>query len=98
MSVLMTMRVQGDPKRLEAEDPTVLKSIVDRAREFGVVSHRFYGTDDEILVVDEWPDEGAFQKFFAASPEIADVMERAGVTAEPQIRFYRELDTSDAMG
>lgn len=98
MSVLMTMRVTGDPERLEAEDPEVLRSIAERARSFGVVRHRFFGSEDEILVVDEWPDEGAFRKFFEGTPEIAGVMERAGVTAQPEIRFYRRLDTSDAIG
>ena len=68
MSVLMTLRVSGDPKAVEATDPDVLKTIIDRAKEYGVISHHFYGTDNEILVVDEWPDEASFQKFFDVQP------------------------------
>src|ERR1044072_3634690 len=78
VSVLMTLRVSGDPKAVEATDPAVLQTITDRAKEDGVISHHFYGTDDEIFVVDEWPDEGSFQRFFEASPDIGELMQRAG--------------------
>jgi quinol monooxygenase YgiN len=98
MSVLMTLRVSGNPKAIEAIDPAFLKNIADRGREYGVIRHRFYGTDDEVLVVDEWPDEESFRRFFDASPEIKDVMAEAGVTTEPTIEFWRELDTDDAVG
>ena len=46
MSVLMTMRVSGDPKAVEATPPEVMQTIIDRAKEHGVISHHFYGTDD----------------------------------------------------
>lgn len=98
MSVLMTMRVSGDPKGVEATDPDVLNKIVARAREYGVIRHRFYGSDDEVLVVDEWPDEASFQRFFDASPEIKDVMDRAGVMSAPAVEFWRPLDVDDAIG
>ena len=98
MSVLMTLRVGGDPKRLEefaAEEGSPLKMIRDRSLEHGCTSHRFYGTDDEIMVVDEWADEASFRGFFDASPEIKDVMGAAGVTAQPEIKIWRKLDTRD---
>jgi hypothetical protein len=98
MSVLMTLRVSGNPKGVEAFDPAVLKTIADRAVEHGVLRHRFYGTDDEVLVVDEWPDEASFRAFFDASPEIKDLMDEAGVISEPTVEFWRELDTDDAIG
>ena len=97
MSVLMTLRVSGDPKAVETTAPDVMQTVVDRAKEHGLISHHFYGADDEILVVDEWPDEQSFQKFFDASPEIADIMERAGA-GKPEISFYRHLDTHDDVG
>ena len=96
--MLMTLRVSGNPKGVEAFDPAVLKTIADRAVEHGVLRHRFYGTDDEVLVVDEWPDEASFRAFFDASPEIKDLMDEAGVTSEPTVEFWRELDTDDAIG
>jgi quinol monooxygenase YgiN len=97
MSVLMTLRVSGDPKEVEATDPDVLKTIIARAKEHGVISHHFYGSDNEILVVDEWPDEASFQKFFEASPDVEELMQRAA-TGEPAISFWHHLDTNDDVG
>jgi heme-degrading monooxygenase HmoA len=56
----------------------VLKSVSARSREFGAIHHTFYGSDTEVLVIDEWPDEASFQAFFDASPEIKAVMDSAG--------------------
>ena len=56
------------------------------------------GPRRKVLVVDEWPSAEAFQAFFDASPEIRGVMERAGVTSQPEIVFWRKLDTNDDVG
>ncbi|MDX6327600.1 MAG: hypothetical protein QOK15_3954 [Nocardioidaceae bacterium] len=98
MTVLMTLRVHANTKSVENEDKDLLRSIVEKGKQHGVISHRFYGTDDEILVVDEWPDEESFQRFYADAPEIGGMMERAGVTAAPEITFWRHLDTGDDVG
>ena len=102
MSVVMTLRVVGDgtaTEKLAAEDPTLFTNIVDRARDLGVISHRFYASDNEILVVDEWPSPEAFQHFFDENaPEIQKIMKTAGVTSEPEITFWRKLDTGDDVG
>jgi len=97
MSVLMTLRVSGDPKAVEATDQELMRTIADRGREYGVIRHRFYGSDDEVLVVDEWPDEKSFQAFYEASPDIKTIMDNAGVTAAPTIEFWRPLDVDDAI-
>jgi quinol monooxygenase YgiN len=101
MSVLMTLRVSGEPKKLEAfasANSGAFQATAERAKQYGVIRHRFYGNDSEILVVDEWPDEESFHAFFQASPEIAGYMEAAGVTSEPAITFYRSMDTRDEIG
>jgi hypothetical protein len=101
MSVLMTLRVKGDPAKLEqmvADDPAALSAISSRGKDYGATYHRFYATDDEIMVIDIWPDADSFQRFFAASPEIGDVMQAAGVTSEPEIAFWRKLETNDDIG
>jgi quinol monooxygenase YgiN len=98
MSVLMTLRVAGDPKKLEefaANGDTPIPTLRDRAVDKGCLSHHFYGTDDEIMVVDEWRDEASFRAFFDGSPEIKDVMGSAGVTAQPEIQIWRKLETGD---
>jgi quinol monooxygenase YgiN len=99
MSVLMTLRVAGDPKRLEefaAEQAEMMQTILDRARSGGCLSHYFYGSDDgQILVVDEWESAEAFQRFFDSSPEVPQVMAGAGATGDPEVTFWRKLDTND---
>lgn len=98
MSVLMTMRVNADAAKLEQEDQAMMQGIVARARQHGCISHHFYGSENEVLAVDEWPDEESFHRFFEASPEIAGVMERAGATATPEVTFWHRLDMRDDVG
>jgi len=97
MSVLMTLRVSGDPKAIEATPPEVLQSVVDRAKSMGATMHHFYGTEKELLVIDEWPDEATFQQFFESTPEVKDIMDRAGA-GQPEITFWHHLDVEDDIG
>lgn len=103
MSVLMTFRIKGDPTLLEkhtAEDPDAVGAIAEMAKEHGLIAHRFYGSDDgHIMVLDEWPDAESFQRFFEANHEqIEPLMAAAGATGEPEVTFWRELDTHDKVG
>lgn len=100
MTVLMTATIDVDAKKLEEvarQDQESLRRISQRAKEYGLIAHRFYGNDTGTLVVDLWPDEASFQKFYAASPDIAEVMAKAGATSAPQITFYRPLAVDDAV-
>ena len=97
MSVLMTLRVRANPRSVEAEDKSLMMSLVERAKDHGIISHHIYGTDDEVLVIDEWPDEASFQAFFAASPEIPGIIGRAGGEA-PDVTLWRHLDVGDDIG
>lgn len=97
MSVLMVLRVSGDPKGVEGTDPEVLKTVVARGESMGALKHRFFTNGSEVMVVDEWTDEASFQAFFDASPEIGKVMASAGVTSEPTIEFWRRMEVDDAL-
>jgi hypothetical protein len=103
MSVIMTLQLQGDPQKLEelaAQNPDRMRAIADQAKEHGLIAHRFYGSDDgRVMVIDEWPDPGSFQSFFEqARPEIDPLLQQAGVTSEPQVTFWRKLETHDEVG
>ena len=103
MSVIMTLQAKGDPgalERLAGENPDAARAIAERAKDSGLIAHRFYGSDDgRIMVVDEWPDAESFQSFFAAEREsIEPMMQAAGVTGEPEITFWRKLETHDEVG
>ena len=101
MSVIMTMRVKGDPNKLEqyAADGK-LREIADEAEKHGVIAHRFYGSDDgQIIVIDEWPDPQSFQAFFEEQQDrIQPLMQEVGVSGEPEITFWRKLETRDEIG
>ena len=103
MSVIMTMQLRGDPDRLEAfaaENAESMQAIADKAKEHGLIAHRFYGSDDgQIMVADEWPDPESFQRFFTEmGPQIGPMMEAVGVTEEPRPVFWRKLETGEDVG
>jgi hypothetical protein len=98
MAILMTFKVPADSDKLvqySKDNPDVLPNIVEKAKTHGLISHKFFASGSDVMVVDEWPDEDSFQAFFAASPEIQDVMAAAGVSAPPEITFWTKLDTGD---
>jgi hypothetical protein len=82
---------------VEATDSELLQDLRDRAMTLGATQHHFYGSDNEVFVVDEWPDEATFQKFFESTPEIKDMMDRAGA-GHPEISFWHHLDVNDDIG
>jgi hypothetical protein len=101
MSVIMTMWIQGDPgelERLAGENPDAIRSISKRAEGHGLLAHRFYGSEGQIMVVDEWPDAESFQRFFEQErPRIESLMQEVA-TGEPEIVFWTKLETGDEVG
>jgi hypothetical protein len=98
MSVFMILRVQGDPNTFEryaSDNAEMLGRIADAGKAAGATRHAFAGGDGEILVIDEWPDEGSFRNFFESQVEIPRLMQEGGVTGAPEISFYRKLNTPD---
>src|ERR1700712_1122820 len=102
MSVLMTLRASADPKVLEqyaAQNPDKMQAIIELARKHGMIAHRLYGLGEErIMVVDEWSSEEAFNDFFAEADDVREMMGAVGMIGEPEVTFWRDLDTKDAVG
>jgi quinol monooxygenase YgiN len=102
MSVIMTMIVPGDPARMEefaAANPEKMAAIRDHAVEHGLIAHRFYGSGDQIMVIDEWPDEQSFRDFFGhMASEIGPMMQEVGITSEPQPVFWHKIESQDEYG
>jgi len=101
MAVLMTLRIAGDPNRIEqalTSDPERLKAVAERAKGKGALHHAFYANADGsgAVVVDEWETVEGFQQFFGESQEIGQMMSEAGVTSQPTPTFWHKLDTPDA--
>lgn len=103
MSVIVTLRANGDPSKLEefaANDQERMRSIAQSAQGHGLIAHRFYGSNDgQIMVVDEWPDAESFQSFFEQERQrIQPMMDHAGISSEPEVIFWRSLETHDHVG
>src|SRR3954452_16595341 len=85
MSVIMALRLKGDPAQFEgyASDHPEMADIKDDAVTRGMSAHRFFGSSDgnEIIIVDEWPDAESFQGFYSANEQrIGEMMGGAGVS------------------
>jgi uncharacterized protein (DUF1330 family) len=94
----MILRVQGDPKTLEQyanANADMMLRISGAGKAAGATRHAFAGGDGEILVIDEWPDEKSFRKFFDSQTEIPRLMQEGGAQGAPEISFYRKLDMPD---
>ena len=101
MSVIMTLRVEGDPGKLErlaGENQDMIRGISARAKENGLIAHRFYGSEGQIMVVDEWPDAESFHRFFESEQATIGSMMEQVATGEPEITFWRKLETGDDLG
>jgi hypothetical protein len=101
MSVFMTMIVKGDPSGLEryaAENVDAMAAVRDHAVEHGLIAHRFFGGDGQIIVIDEWPDAESFHRFFDAEAATIGPMMAAVGAGEPEITFWRKLETGDEVG
>lgn len=104
MSVIMVMQAAGDPKAVEqfaSDNPEKNQRILEAAKRHGLIAHRFYGSEDggSVMVLDEWPDRQSMESFFREQEsEIGPMFEAAGVTAQIEPTFWRELDTQDAYG
>ncbi len=102
MSVIVTLWAKGDPRKLEqhaSENRDAMRSIIQSAEEHGVIAHRFYGNEGQIMVIDEWPDAQSFQTFFEQTRDrIGPLMQAAGIQDEPSISVWEKLDTGDDYG
>ena len=100
MTVLMTLRVAANAQKLTAHakaNQDELLAILEKAKGHGVISHKFYGSTEEVLVVDEWPDEASFHAFFGDSPEIQNMLAASEARSEPVVTFWTKLDTGDEL-
>jgi hypothetical protein len=102
MSVIVMLRVSGDPAAFEqhaAANAAAIERIMASAKSNGVIAHRWLGREGEFLAVDEWPDAESFHAFFGqAQADIAPVMQAAGVSSPPEVTVWRTLDIDDVVG
>ena len=98
MSVIMMMRAKADPAALESWANTNadrITRIADSGREAGCIHHMFAAGNGEIVVIDEWPDEASFKRFFDTQEDILNVMKAAKVESEPEFTYLRKMSMPD---
>jgi quinol monooxygenase YgiN len=103
MSVIVMLQLDADPAKMEefaAANKDKMSGIVGRAKDRGLIAHRFFGDDaGHVIVLDEWPDAESFQSFFSESEsEIGPMLQEVGVSNQPQPQFLRALETHDKHG
>ena len=102
MSVMVTVLTKGDPKQVEeyaSANSEAMQEIVASAQSHGLIAHRFYGTEGQVLVIDEWPDGDSFHAFFEEnSGRIGPIMEAAGAQGPPEVNVWDKLETGDDIG
>jgi hypothetical protein len=102
MSVIVTVLTKGDPKQVEeyaSANSDSMQAIVESAKGHGLLAHRFYGADGQVLVIDEWPDGESFNTFFEEnSDKIGPIMQAAGAQGPPEITIWNKLETNDDVG
>jgi heme-degrading monooxygenase HmoA len=99
MSIIMVLRVSGDPAAFEQyvkANPELVTRIAQEGRARGAAHHMFAAGDGEIVVIDEWDSADNFQAFFNSQTEIPELMRAGGATGAPEVTFYRRMDTPDA--
>ncbi len=102
MSVYVTMRVSVDPAAFEKQataQADAIGRIMAVAQSNGLIAHRWFRGDGEIMAVDEWPAAENFQAFVAAAEsEIGPLMAAAGVTSPPDVKVWGAVDIDDVFG
>ncbi len=96
--VMLRARVEGDPKELQeryTSDPDVA-ALVQGGLPEGVLRHRTFATDGEIVVVDEWERPEQFQEWIN-KPELQRIIGKLGV-GKPEVIFAEQLVMGDEIG
>src|ERR1700712_2152705 len=99
MSVMITIKFPVTAEVMEKvvnDHREMMMAIIEDGKRQGAIHHQFAeDTDGGALVIDEWPDEQSFYRFFAGQEDIKKVTAAAGVASEPTVTVYRLLETPD---
>src|SRR5690349_12309751 len=99
MTVMITIKFPVTAETMEKvvnDNRETMLGIIEDGKRQGAIHHQFAeDTDGGALVIDEWPDEASFHRFFESQEDIKKVMAQAGVASEPMVTVHRLLDTPD---
>jgi hypothetical protein len=96
MSVFVIVRctVSDLSKALEwgQANGDIAEDITAYGKSLGQLGHRMLTDGKDIVVIDEWPDADAFNKFFAGAARMGEFLSGAGVVGEPQVTVLDAVD------
>jgi heme-degrading monooxygenase HmoA len=98
VSVYMSLRVKADADQLEKyarDHADTMRDIGEDAKQQGCIHHTFAAENGDVVVMDEWESREAFEKFFNGNEKVERIFSDMGVQSEPEVHFYRPLDTGD---
>jgi quinol monooxygenase YgiN len=78
---------------VERSRPGDVEALAEIARAEGCLHHRVAVSDDdrEVIMIDEWEDEDAYNRF-ALSPDVIEITNRFGLHDPPESDYYRTID------
>jgi quinol monooxygenase YgiN len=97
MSVLITMKMQGDVKTFRAaliERAEEMAGIAEQAKRQGALHHRYGVGADFVVVVDEWETAEQFESFFG-TPELQAFVAAVGGSGEPEVWVSEAVSSAD---
>jgi quinol monooxygenase YgiN len=67
-------------------------ALTEIARAEGCLHHRVAVSDDdnEVILIDEWPDAEAYNRF-ALNPAVVDILRRFALLDPPETDYYRSI-------
>ena len=96
MNVVVTARfLTDDPaKSLDwaRAHSDVPEEITIYGKALGQIGHRILVGDKELVVIDEWPYEASFRKFFSGAPRMQEFLQGAGLCSDPVISIHKAVE------
>jgi len=68
------------------------EALAEIARAEGCLHHRLAVSDDdqEVIIIDEWQDEEAYNRF-SLNPAVIEIVTRFGLAEPPESDYYRTI-------
>jgi quinol monooxygenase YgiN len=73
----------GNVTKLWEERKADFEAVRTDAEAAGALHHRWAFGENEVVIIDEWPDAESFEKFFGSHTVIPQLMQAAGVEGPP---------------
>lgn len=75
-------------RRHPVANAEVPEDITAYGKSLGQIGHRTLTDGEDLVVIDEWSDGEAFNKFFAGATRMAEFLSGAGIVGEPEYRSW----------